>query len=95
MKKKVVYKPSKFTKLVSTTACLYPVIHSGLGGCFEIAFYVSKKLKKGDIMIPGNIIMCDGYIPHKDGERVHCSYCGELVNKINKINDKNGEYEVY
>jgi len=92
MKKKAIYRPSKLTKLVSTTACLYPVIHSGLGGCFEIAFYVSKKLKKGNISIPGNIIMCDGYIPHKDGERICCSFCGKL---IDTISDKNGEYEVY
>ena len=91
-KDKPIYKPKKNIKLLSTTACLFPVIHSGLGGCFEIAFYLTKNLKKGKAMIPGNIIMCDGYMPYKDGERVCCSSCGKL---LDRISDKNGEYEVF
>jgi len=89
-----IYKPDLNIKLLYSTEKLIPVIHSGLKGCFELAFYLTKKLDKNKTIYSGYIKMADGYIPYKDGEMVCCSFCGKLIQKI-KISNKNGEYEVF
>ena len=87
------YKPNPNIKLIcSTNKSLVPVIHSGLAGCFEIAFYLTKKVKKGDVFVPGDIKMTDGYMPSKEGERIYCSNCCQQLDGI--MSSHSGEYEV-
>jgi len=55
-----------------------PIVHKGAKGCMNVALYLIREVKKGDVVKAEDILLLNGKTPNT-GDIVICGSCGKNI----------------